>query len=151
MKPLIVLIVISTIALYSLKIIHGKYDLVFAARIGMSAMLLFTALGHFLFTEGMTLMIPDFIPFKKEMVYFTAIIEIVGAIGLHIPQFRSLTACLLILFFILILPTNIKSAIDHLDYQKSTFDGNGLIYLWFRVPLQILFILWIYFSSIKTS
>ncbi|WP_308990525.1 hypothetical protein QLS71_003470 [Mariniflexile litorale] len=38
-------------------------------------MLLFTALGYFIFTNGMTLMLPNIIPFKKEMVYFTAFIE----------------------------------------------------------------------------
>ena len=112
-------------------------------------MLLFTALGHFMFTDGMVMMIPDFVPYRKELVYFTAIIEIAGALGLHIPQFQTIVAWLLILFFILILPTNIKASIEQLDYQKATFGGNGLMYLWFRVPLQILFILWVYFSSIR--
>lgn len=144
MKPLIILITVSVISLVTLKIINGKYDFVLSARIGISVMLLFTALGHFLFTEGMTLMIPDFIPFKKEIIYFTAIIEIIGAIGLHIPQLRPLTAWLLILFFMLILPANIKASIKHIDYQNATFEGNGLAYLWFRIPLQTLFILWIY-------
>jgi hypothetical protein len=31
---------------------------------------------------------------------------------------------------------------------REAFDGNGLNYLWFRVPLQILFIVWVYFSLI---
>lgn len=149
MKPLIVLIAVSLISLFILKIIHGKYDFAVSARIGISVMLLFTALGHFLFPEGMTLMIPDFIPFKKEMVYVTAFIEIIGALGLHSPQIRPLTAWLLILFFILILPANIKASLDHVNYQKGTFNGTELAYLWFRIPLQILFILWIYLSSIK--
>ena len=35
------------------------------------------------------------------------------------------------------------------DYQKATVDGNGLNYLWFRIPLQLLFIAWAYISSIK--
>lgn len=151
MKPLIVLISVFLISLVVLKIINGKYEFALSARIGISVMLLFTALGHFLFTEGMTLMIPDFIPFKKELVYFTAIIEILGAIGLHITQFRPLIAWLLILFFILILPANINASIRHINYQNATFEGNGLTYLWFRIPLQTLFILWIYISSIKHS
>lgn len=149
MKPLIVLISVFLISLVVLKIINEKYNFILSARIGISVMLLFTALGHFLFTEGMTLMISDFIPFKKELVYFTAIIEILGAIGLHITQFRPLIAWLLILFFILILPANINASIKQINYQNGTFDGNGLAYLWFRIPLQNLFILWIYISSIK--
>lgn len=148
MKPLILLLVSSIVSLIALKIYYGTYDLARSARIGMSIMLCFTALGHFMFTDGMAMMMPEFIPFKKEMVYFTAIIEICGAIGLHFSQFRTLTGWLLILFFVMILPANIKAAIDQVDYQNATFDGKGLNYLWFRVPLQIFFIIWIYFSSI---
>ena len=149
MKPLIVLIAFSIIAIFTLKLINGVYNITLSARIGMSIMLLFTAMGHFMFTEGMTMMIPDFIPLKKEIVYFTAIVEILGAIGLHIPKFRTITAWLLVIFFIMMLPANIKASIEQIDYQKASFNGNGLMYLWFRIPLQFLFILWVYFSAIK--
>ncbi len=145
MKPLIVLIAVSIIASFALKLINGIYNIPLSARIGMSVMLLFTAIGHFMFSDGMSMMIPDVISLKKEIVYFTAIVEIAGAIGLHVPQFRTVTAWLLIIFFILILPANIKASIEQIDYQKATFNGKGLIYLWFRIPLQILFILWVYF------
>lgn len=32
------------------------------------------------------------------------------------------------------------------DYQKGDYSGNGLGYLWFRVPLQVFFLVWIYYS-----
>ena len=76
-------------------------------------------------------------------------IEIAAAIGLFIPSVRIFKAWLLIVFFVFILPANIYAAIKHLDYQKGTFDGSGLTYLWFRVPLQILFIVWVYISFIR--
>ena len=97
----------------------------------------------------MAMMMPDFIPYKFELVYFTGIIEIAAAIGLLIPKLKVITAWLLIAFFILLLPANINAAINHIDYEKGTFDGDGVGYLWFRVPLQILFIVWTYISSIK--
>jgi uncharacterized membrane protein len=115
----------------------------------MSAMLLFTAVGHFAFTKGMAMMLPPFIPYKTEIVYLTGIIEIAAAVGLLIPNLREITAWLLIAFFVLILPANIYAAVKQIDYQKATFEGNGLTYLWFRVPLQILFIIWTYLSAIK--
>ena len=149
MKPFILFVFVSILSLFVLKIISGRYDLKFSIRIGMSIMLLFTALGHFLFPDGMALMVPEFIPFKREFIYFTAILEIAGAVGLHIPQLRLLTSWLLIPFFLLMLPAKIKASLDHLNYQKGTFDGSGVAYLWFRIPLQILFILSVYFSSIK--
>lgn len=149
MKPFILFAFVSFLSLIALKIIQGRYDFRLSVRIGMSVMLLFTALGHFLFPEGMALMVPAFIPFKKEVIYFTAIIEILGAIGLHIPQLRTLTSWSLILFFVLLLPANIKASLANLNYQTGTFDGPGLTYLWFRIPLQALFILSVYFSSAK--
>lgn len=151
MKPLIVLISVSSITLIVLRIVQGNYDFSISARFGLSVMLLFTALGHFMFTHGMSNMVPDFIPFKKEIVYITAFIEISAAIGLHIPQFRTITAWLLIIFFVLILPANIKAALVNLNYQTGDLDGPGTPYLWFRIPFQLLLICWVYLSSIHQN
>ena len=149
MKPLIVLITVFTISLITTKLIRGNLLIALSGRIAMSVMLVFTAVAHFAFTKGMSMMVPDFIPYKTEIIYFTGIIEIAAAIGLLIPNVRIITAWLLIAFFILILPANIYAAMKQIDYQHGTFDGNGLTYLWLRVPLQILFIVWTYLSAIK--
>lgn len=45
-------------------------------------MLVFTGVAHFVKTDLMIEMIPDFIPFKKETVYLSGLIEIIAAIGL---------------------------------------------------------------------
>jgi len=149
MKPLIVLLIVFAVSILAMKLIRGNYEFAMSGRIAMSIMLLFTAVAHFAFTKGMAMMLPDFIPYKTETVYLTGIIEIAAAIGLFIPSLRVITAWLLIAFFILILPANIYTAIKQIDYQKGTSDGNGLMYLWFRIPLQILFIVWTYLSAIK--
>jgi uncharacterized membrane protein len=149
MKPLIVLLTVFVISLITTKLLRGNLEYALSGRIAMSAMLLFTAVAHFLFTSGMAMMLPDFIPYKTELVYLTGILEIIIAIGLFIPGIRIIVAWLLIIFFILLLPANIFAAMKHVDYQKGTFDGSGLSYLWFRIPLQILFIIWTYLSAIK--
>lgn len=148
MKPLIVLISVFALSLLGIKLFQGNYEFALATRIAMAAMLSFTAIGHFAFADGMTMMLPKFIPYKKAVVKLTGILEIAAAIGLFAPNIRQLTGWLLVIFFILILPANIYASIHQIDYQNGTFDGNGLNYLWFRVPLQILFIGWIYFSAI---
>lgn len=149
LKTLIVLLGAFAISLFIIRIFNESYEFALAARIAMSAMLLFTAIGHFAFTNGMAMMLPSFVSYKTEVVYLTGVIEIAAAIGLFIPSVRIFTAWLLIVFFVFILPANIYAAIKHLDYQKGTFDGSGLTYLWFRVPLQILFIVWVYISFIR--
>ena len=96
-------------------------------------------------------MIPPIVPFKTELVYFTGVAEILLGVGLLIPGLRTYSGYILIVFFILMLPANIYAAIKHIDFQKGTFNGNGITYLWFRVPLQILFIVWTYLSIAKTG
>jgi uncharacterized membrane protein len=150
MKPLIVLLIVFAISVFVVKFAAHKYDIPLSARIAMCAMLLFTAIGHFAFTKGMAMMIPGFIPFKTELVYLTGLLEIILGIGLLFPGTRVYSAWILIIFFILILPANIKAAIEHIDIQEGTFEGPGLKYLWFRIPLQIFLIIWTYLSSIRS-
>ncbi|TCI92193.1 DoxX family protein [Tenacibaculum sp. M341] len=149
MKPLIVLLLSFTISILVFKILKKEYNFALSARIAMSIMLVFTALGHFVFTKGMSMMIPKFVPFKDIFIYLTGIFEILLAIGLLIPKLKVLSGWVLVIFLLLMLPANIYASINNVNYQKGTFDGNGLSYLWFRIPLQFLFIIWIYISSIK--
>ncbi|MCO4293195.1 hypothetical protein NF867_10000 [Solitalea sp. MAHUQ-68] len=148
MKPLVVLILSFFIALLTNWAIGNGLNFVFAGNLAMSIMLMFTALGHFKFAQGMALMIPNFVPYKTQFVYLTGVIEVLAAIGLLIPTVRNLTAILLIIFFALILPANINAAIHHVDHEKATYEGKDVSYLWFRVPLQLLFIAWIFYFSL---
>lgn len=149
MKPLIVLLLSFVVSIFVVKWINKEYDFALSARIAMSIMLVFTAIGHFAFTKGMSMMIPKFIPYKETFVYLTGLFEILLAIGLLIPRLKQFTGYTLIIFLVLMLPANIYSSINHVNYQKGTFDGHGLVYLWFRIPLQILFIIWTYICSIR--
>lgn len=149
MKPLIVLLLSFAISIFVIKIIKKEYDFALSARIAMSIMLLFTAIGHFVFTKGMSMMIPEFIPFRESVVYLSGIFEILLALGLLIPKFQTVSGWALIVFLLLMLPANVYASVNNVNYQKGTFDGNGLIYLWFRIPLQILFIVWTYISTIR--
>lgn len=151
MKPLIVLLSAFVITLIATKIFKGKYELAFSGRVAMSVMLVFTSIAHFAFTNGMAMMLPSFIPYKTLVVYITGIIELAAAVGLLIPSLRIITGWLLIVFFLFLLPANIHAAFKNIDYQTGTYDGNGLMYLWFRVPLQLFFIVWVYLCAIKSE
>lgn len=151
MEPEIILIVVFALSLIFNRLRHKAYKFALSGRIAMSAMLLMTALGHFLFAKGMAMMLPDFIPLKMEAVYLTGILEIAAAIGLQLRKWRKLTGWLLIVFLILILPANIYAALNNVNIETATYDGEGIAYLWYRIPLQIFFILWVYLSSINTK
>ncbi|MDP2540998.1 hypothetical protein CSC81_13610 [Tenacibaculum discolor] len=149
MKPLFALLFVFLISIGIQKLLLKNINYSLSGRIAMCAMLLFTALGHFLFTEGMSKMIPDFIPLKSTVTILTGVLEIVMAIGLLFPNYQKTTGWILIPFLLLMLPANIKASLENLNYQTGTYDGKGLFYLWFRIPLQVFFIAWVYFSSLK--
>lgn len=151
MKPLILLLLSFALSIFVIKIIKTEYDFALSARIAMSIMLLFTAIGHFAFTKGMSMMIPEFVPFKESVVYLSGIFEILLALGLLIPKSQTVSGWALVIFLLLMLPANIYASMNKVNYQKGTFDGNGLTYLWFRIPLQFLFIVWTYISAIKSN
>jgi uncharacterized membrane protein len=148
MKPLIVLLSVFGLCT-AITALLGNTDVNFSGRVAMSAMLAFTAMGHFKFTDGMAMMLPRSVPAKKQIVLATGVIEIAAAIGLLVASTIKITGILLIVFFVMILPANIYAAVKKVDLEKADHSGNGINYLWFRVPEQILFIAWVYFFTIR--
>jgi len=148
MKPLFVLLFVFLVCL-GVTALFSAVDVKLSGKIAMSVMLLFTTIGHFKFTKGMTMMMPALMPAKKELVLITGMIEILAAIGILIPATARLTGILLIIFFVLILPSNISAAIRHVNYEKADYSGKGTEYLWFRIPFQVLLIGWVYFFVIR--
>jgi len=147
MKPLLVLLIVFGITAAVSKIFSHGWHFELAGNLAMSIMLFFTAMAHFAFRKGMAMMLPSFIPFKRQTVFVTGLIEILAGIGLLIQQYRHITAILLIIFFILILPANIYAAIHKINYEENDYSGNGSKYLWFRVPLQIFFVEWVWYFA----
>lgn len=148
MKPEIILIAVTLIAMLTNKLRGGTYAPARAARTGMAAMLILTGIGHLLFTKGMAMMLPAFLPGKEVIVYLTGIAEFAAAAGLLTDRYRTATAWAVIAFFVLITPANIYAALHHVDLQKGTYYGPGPEYLWYRIPLQLFFIGWVYLSTL---
>lgn len=149
MKPIIVLISVFLAGIGISWLTGPEVNIALSGRIAMAIMLLFTALGHFIYTDGMMLMLPDFIPAKRTMVLLTGFIEILAAIGLLMPAMITITGILLIIFFILILPTNIYAAYKKVNLEKASYTGKGLTYLWLRIPMQVFFIAWVYWFTLR--
>ncbi|MEO7975640.1 hypothetical protein [Flavobacterium sp.] len=147
--PEIILTTVFFVTLIILKLLQNEYNYTLSARIAMSAMLITTGIAHFVFVKGFLLMLPDFILYKPELIYFTGVVEFIAAIGLLLSKHKKLTGWLLIVFLVLITPSNIYASLKHVNLETATFNGEGPLYLWYRIPLQIFFIAWIYFSCIK--
>ena len=144
MQTLMVLIAAFAMALAIMKLHTKEFRVSSAARVAISLMFLFTGISHFIFTEGMTMMLFPFIPIKTEVIYITGLLEIVFSIEFLFPKTRKYAGYASIAFLVALLPSNIYAAINHIDPAGADFTGPGVEYLWIRIPLQLLFIFWIY-------
>lgn len=149
MKPLILLLAVFAISAVVSEFATANWHLIFSGNLAMCIMLNFTAFGHFKFAKGMSMMLPGFVPLKMELVYFTGIVEIVLGLALLFPSFRYGAGIILIVLFLVMLPANIHAAIKHINYETAAYDGKDIRYLWIRIPMQILFILWVFYFSVK--
>lgn len=64
----------------------------------------------------MAAMLPPAIPSRVELIYLTGVLELLGALGVWIPGLMRLTGVCLILMLVGILPANIYSAINHVEF-----------------------------------
>jgi uncharacterized membrane protein len=151
MKPLVVLLAAFGLILGATYLFKSSPNYVLAGNGALAAMLLFTGAGHFAFTEGMARMLPAWLPYRRGWVYFTGVLELAAAIGLLWPAARPAAGGALLAFFAAVLPANIHAARQHLDYQRGTATGPGPQYLWFRVPLQLLFLAWTWYFALHLS
>jgi uncharacterized membrane protein len=149
MAPLIILLVtFGVLYLLDRFALKGSLGLSFVGRASMAVMLIATGIAHFTNTEEMIAMMPDFIPAKRELVYFTGVCELLAVPGLLWSKTAKLTSVFLLIFFVLILPANIAGSLKQVQFGGMEY---GPLYLLFRVPLQILFIWWVWSFGFRAS
>lgn len=142
MTLLIVQLICFLLALLYLRYKGNDWYFYRSASIAMGVMYLMAAVGHFMYQEGMQLMIPHWMPFKKTIVLLTGIYEVLLGAAFLYPNKRKAAAKISIAYLLITLPFNIYAAYHHVNYQAADYSGEGLVYLWFRVPLQIFWIGW---------
>ena len=76
------------------------------------------------------------------IIYVTGVCELLGAAGLLIQRFRSLAGICLILLLAGMFIANISAAV-----RGMTLGGKPVTALWLRTPMQILFIVLIWWAS----
>src|SRR5688572_11896745 len=93
-------------------------------------------------------MMPDFMPAKRELVYFTGVCELAAVVGLLWEKTARLASILLIVFFVLVLPANIAGSLKSVSFGGMEY---GPSYLLFRMPLQIFFIWWVWHFGVRRN
>lgn len=135
------------------RIANHRWEFAGPARSAMAVLLAFTGVSHFFLAEGMARMLPEIVPFRIPIVYLTGVAELVLALVLLLPprvvpikDFRRRVGIVAMLFLAALTPANVYAAIQAVEFGGHTA---GPIYLIFRIPLQILFLIWIYLAFVR--
>jgi uncharacterized membrane protein len=119
-----------------------------ALRIALAAMFVFTAASHFhpRTRPDLVRMVPTTLPAPALLVTLTGVLEVLGAIGLLIPQSLSFAAYGLIALLVAMFPANVHAAREGLMVA-----GRRATPLLWRLPLQLFWIAalwWIRVSAV---
>lgn len=111
-------------------------------RLAVAAVFLFAASLHFTATETEMRLLPGWLPWHRELVLASGVLEIAGAVGLLVPRTRCLAAWGLALLLLAVFPANVNQAVSDIQLGGIT---NIRAFHWLRLPLQapmIWLVLW---------
>jgi uncharacterized membrane protein len=108
-----------------------------ALRIALAVMFAFTAVSHFHpgTRSDLIRMVPASLPAPALLVTVTGVLELLGAIGLLVPQTLPLAAYSLIALLVAMFPANVHAAREGLMVA-----GRRATPLLWRLPLQVFWI-----------
>ena len=109
---------------------------------GLSLFFIYFGIDHFINPEFYLSIMPPAFPLHVEAVYISGFFEILGGISVLIAPLRKIAGWGLVALLICVYPANIYMAITPEAFPEISI---GLLY--FRLPLQFLFIYWAYSAT----
>lgn len=115
-----------------------------AARVLLA--IAFAAAGafHLASPEPFLSITPDWVPFPRQVIRWTGVAEILGAVGLLFPRTRIAAGWALAAYAVAVFPANVKHALEGIDVP-------GLPSSWWyhgpRLAFQPVVVLWCLWSS----
>ncbi len=114
----------------------------------LAILFIVAGVNHFLSPAAYLQIIPPTLPAREAANFISGAAEILGGIGILIPQTRRSAALGLILLLICVFPANIYGALHGMIVGGRNVPG---WLLWLRLPFQFLFIAWVYFACWKAD
>jgi uncharacterized membrane protein len=87
----------------------------FVMRLILAAFYLAAGILHLKSPAGFISIVPSFVPWPAETVWFTGVCEIASAIGLVIPKLQKAAGIGLAIYAICVFPANINHALNQID------------------------------------
>ena len=110
----------------------------------MAAIYMIFGIIHVATPDPFLPIMPDWVPFPRDIVVLTGLCEIAGALGLLIPRTRWLAGVMLAIYAVCVYPANIKHAVDHVVVPQLP---NSWWYHGPRLAFQPVFVWWALFCA----
>ena len=112
----------------------------------LSAAFVFFGVGHFVMTDDMIAMLPDWLPAREALVLATGVLEFLLAGMLLLPSLRRRAGALCMIVLVLFFSANIFAALQHTGPGGHQL---GPVYLAIRAPLQALLLAWTFWFAVR--
>lgn len=111
----------------------------------LSAFFVLVGISHFLNPSFFEAIVPPWLPAPRLLVDLSGVFEVAGGIGILVPSLRKTARWGLIALLIAVFPANIHMALNPEQFADW---GMPLWALYLRLPLQFVFIAWVFWSGI---
>ena len=118
------------------------------ARFFAGPVMAVAGINHFVMPRAYENIMPDFLPAHRELVYASGLAEIAGALATLHPRTRRAGGWLLIATLIAVFPANIYMAVNSERYPDVPGGSAALLA---RLPLQVLFLYWVWLAALDRS
>jgi uncharacterized membrane protein len=106
-------------------------------RIGLGVAMAFAGASHLFMPTPFVQHLPEWVPVRTELIYFTGIVEIaLGSALLWPARWRQLAGLALAAYLVSVFPSNVYVAVEAIDVDGQP----GGVYPWLRLPFQALFV-----------
>jgi uncharacterized membrane protein len=106
-------------------------------RVVMGLVYVAAGVNHFRSTRMYESIMPDYLPAHHALVVLSGVAEIVGGLGVMIPQTRRAAAWGLVGMLVAVMPANVWM-VQH----PERYPGIPVWALWVRLPLQGVLVWW---------
>ena len=103
-------------------------------------------INHFRSPEFYLSMMPPWLPAHLLLVQVSGVCEVLGGIGVLVPATRVVAGWGLVALLVAVFPANLQMA---LHPEAHVARGMPLWGLYLRLPLQAVFIAWVWWAAIK--
>ena len=98
--------------------------------------------NHFVRPDGYVAITPPYLPAHLELVYLSGVLEILGGLGVLFSRSRQLVGWGLIVLLVAIFSANLHMALNLEQFPDIPAWG-----LYGRLPLQLVFIAWVWWTT----